>query len=154
MSPPGPNPRKTAVDGAGVEAGQPYLPLCLLVTLVTLTLIVFAGRYGYHRDELYFLQAGRHLAWSYADQGPLTPLLAHLMDKLSPNSLTILRLPSALMAGMTVLVAGLTAHELGGGSRAQVVAAACTAVASVVLVLGHLLSTSTFDLLSWALVTW
>jgi 4-amino-4-deoxy-L-arabinose transferase-like glycosyltransferase len=76
------------------------------------------------------------------------------MDKLSPNSLTILRLPSALMAGVTVLIAGFTAHELGGGRRAQVVAAACTAVASVVLVLGHLLSTSTFDLLSWGLVTW
>ena len=38
---------------------------------VTLVLVVFAGGYGYHRDELYFLEAGRHLAWSYADQGPV-----------------------------------------------------------------------------------
>lgn len=117
-------------------------------------LIAFAGGYGYHRDELYFLEAGRHLAWGYADQGPLTPLLAHLLDTLFPGSLTVLRIPSALMAGGTVLVTGLTSFELGAGRRAQLIAAACAAVASVVLVVGHLLSTSTFDLLAWAVVTW
>src|SRR5437764_5906041 len=93
-----------------------------LAGLVGLLLVVFAGGYGYHRDELYFLEAGRHLAWGFADQGPLTPLLAHLMDKLSPGSLTVLRFPSALMAGATVLVTGLTAFELGGTRRAQLVA--------------------------------
>jgi 4-amino-4-deoxy-L-arabinose transferase-like glycosyltransferase len=117
-------------------------------------LIVFAGGYGYHRDELYFLEAGRHLAWGYADQGPLTPLLARAMDELSPGSLTVLRIPSALMAGATVLLTGLISFELGGGRRAQLIAAACAAVASVVLVVGHLLSTSTFDLCAWAAVTW
>jgi hypothetical protein len=125
-----------------------------LAAAVALTLIAFAGRYGYHRDELYFLEAGRHLAWGYADQGPFTPLLAHVMDKLSPGSLTVLRAPSALMAGATVLVTGLTAAELGGSRRAQLVAAACVAVASVVLAVGHLLSTSTVDLLAWSVVTW
>ncbi len=125
-----------------------------MAAAVTVILIVFAGGYGYHRDELYFVQAGHHLAWGYADQGPLTPLLAHVMDTLSPGSLTILRVPSALMTGSTVLITGLTARELGGGRRAQLVAAACIAVASVVLVTGHLLSTSTFDLLAWSLVNW
>jgi hypothetical protein len=121
---------------------------------VSLLLVVFAGAYGYHRDELYFLEAGHHLAWGYADQGPLTPLLAHLMDLLSPGSLTVLRVPSALMAGGTVLVTGLIAFELGAGRRAQLIAAACMAVASVLLAVGHLLSTTTFDLLAWTVVTW
>jgi hypothetical protein len=136
------------------QTRRALLPLCALAASLSVILIVFAGGYGYHRDELYFLEAGRHLAWGYADQGPLTPLLAHLMDELSPGSLTILRLPSALMAGATVLIAGLSAYELGGGRRAQVIAGASTAVASVVLVAGHLLSTSTFDLLAWAVVSW
>src|SRR5437660_2417888 len=99
-------------------------PLLVLAAAVGLVLIVFAGGYGYHRDELYFLEAGRHLAWGYADQGPLTPFLAHLMDGLSDGSLTMLRVPSALMAAATVLVTGLTALELGGGRRAQLIAAA------------------------------
>lgn len=122
--------------------------------IVVIVLFVFAGGYGYHRDELYFLQAGHHLAWGYVDQGPLTPLLAHGMDELAPGSLTMLRLPAALMAGATVLLSASTTFELGGGRRAQLIAASCTAVASVVLVIGHSLSTSTFDLLAWTLVIW
>src|SRR4051794_30786698 len=134
--------------------GLAAAPVLCLAAGVAIVLAVFAGGYGYHRDELYFLEAGRHLAWGYADQGPVTPLLAHVMDSLARGSLTVLRLPSALMAGATVLVTGLIAAELGAGRRAQVIAASCTAVASVVLVVGHLLSTTTFDLLAWAIVTW
>jgi hypothetical protein len=121
---------------------------------VTLVLIVFSGGYGYHRDELYFVEAGRHLDWSYADQGPITPLIARAMDVVAPDSLTVLRIPSAIAAGLTVLLTGLVALELGGSWRAQRIAAACAAVGVIVLFTGHTLSTSTFDLLAWTAVTW
>ena len=125
-------------------------PLLTLAGAVTLLLVAFAGGYGYHRDELYFLAAGEHLAWAYPDQGPVIPLLAHAMHAIAPDSLTVLRIPSALMAGGTVLVSGLICHEFGGTRRAQLLAGGCTAVASIVLVTGHLLSTSTLDLLAWS----
>jgi Dolichyl-phosphate-mannose-protein mannosyltransferase len=121
---------------------------------VAAVLIAFASGYGYHRDELYFLAAGEHLDWAYADQGPLTPLIARAMSELDPGSLTVLRLPSALAAGLTVLLTGFLARELGGERRAEAIAAGCAAVASIVLFTGHLLSTSTFDLLCWTAVTW
>jgi 4-amino-4-deoxy-L-arabinose transferase-like glycosyltransferase len=115
---------------------------------------VFASGYGYHRDELYFLAAGHHLAWAYADQGPLTPLIARAMSEVAPDSLTVLRLPSALAAGLTVLITGQLAREFGGRDRAQAIASACAAVGVVVLFTGHLLETSTFDLLAWTAITW
>jgi 4-amino-4-deoxy-L-arabinose transferase-like glycosyltransferase len=121
---------------------------------VVLVLVAFASGYGYHRDELYFLAAGERLDWAYTDQGPLTPLIARAMNELAPDSLTVLRLPSALAAGVTVLLTSLLARELGGGRRAQWIAAACGAVAVIVLFTGHLLSTSTFDLLVWTALTW
>ena len=129
-------------------------PLVALGAAVALILVMGAHGYGYHRDELYFLVAGDHLAWGYPDQGPLTPLIAHLMQGLAPNSLTVLRIPSALMTGVTVVVTGALVVELGGGRRAQLIAASCMAVGAFSLFVGHVLSTSTFDLLAWTLVTW
>jgi 4-amino-4-deoxy-L-arabinose transferase-like glycosyltransferase len=121
---------------------------------VVAVLAAFASGYGYHRDELYFLAAGRRLDWAYADQGPLAPLIARAMSEIAPGSLTALRLSSAVAAGVTVLLTGLLARELGGSRRAQALAAGCAAVATIVLFTGHLLSTSTFDLLVWTAVTW
>jgi 4-amino-4-deoxy-L-arabinose transferase-like glycosyltransferase len=121
---------------------------------VTAILIAFAAGYGYHRDELYFIAAGHHLAWGYADQGPLTPLIARGMTEISSTSLTVLRLPSAFSAGAVVLITGSLTGELGGRPRAQRIAAGCAAVGVIVLFTGHLLETSTFDLLVWTAITW
>jgi hypothetical protein len=134
---------------AGVSRGA-----MLIAGAVTVVLAAFATGYGYHRDELYFLAAGQHLDWAYADQGIVTPLLARAMNELAAGSIVVLRLPSALAAGGTVLLTALLARELGGGRRAQLIAAACAAVSGIVLVTGHWLSTSTFDLLVWAAVSW
>jgi Dolichyl-phosphate-mannose-protein mannosyltransferase len=128
--------------------------VALIAGAVTVTLVAFASGYGYHRDELYFVAAGDHLAWGYADQGPMVPLIARAMTELAPDSLTVLRVPSAVAAGVTALLTGLLARELGGGRRAEVIAAATAAVGVIVLFTGHLLSTSTFDLLAWTAVTW
>ena len=121
---------------------------------VFIVLVAFAGGYGYHRDELYFIQAGRELAPGYVDQGPVTPFIARLMTELAPDSLVALRLPSAAMAALTVVLTALIAAEFGAGRRGQVIAAASCAAAAFVLSVGHLLSTSTFDLLAWTAVLW
>lgn len=113
-----------------------------------------AGRYGYHRDELYYLVAGRHPAWGYDDQPPLAPMLARSMDVLFPGSVTGLRLPSAVAVAVVVLLAGLLARELGGARRAQLLAAGTAACAPVIVVSGHLLSTTILDILGWTLLSW
>ena len=128
--------------------------LAALAGAVAALLLATSGRYGYHRDELYFLRAGREAAFGYVDQPPLTPLLARAMDVLLPGSLTGLRLPSVLASALVVLLTGLIARELGGGRGAQLLAAASMGVSAVLLAVGHLLSTTTFDLLAWTALTW
>ena len=113
-----------------------------------------SGRYGYHRDELYYLAAGRRLAWGYDDQPPLIVALARLADQLFPDSLVALRTPSALFAAATVLLVAAIARELGGDRRGQLIAATAAAVAPIVVFTGHLLSTTTVDLTFGALLGW
>jgi hypothetical protein len=117
---------------------------------VAVVLLVFAGRYGYHRDELYFLVAGDHLAWGYVDQGPMAPFVARLM----PDGLVWLRTPSALLSAVTVVLVAAIARELGGGRPAQVLAAAIAAVSAIVLATGHLHTTTTFDVFAWVAICW
>lgn len=117
-------------------------------------LVATSGGYGYHRDELYFIEAGGHPALGYTDQPPLVPLLAHALDEFFGHSLVWLRVPSALAGAVTVLLCGLMAREFGDSRRAQLLASACFAVSSIALAVNHLLSTTTFDLLVWALLSW
>jgi 4-amino-4-deoxy-L-arabinose transferase-like glycosyltransferase len=117
-------------------------------------LLATSTRYGYHRDELYFIVAGSHPAFGYPDQPPLVPLICSAMNSLAPGSLLLLRAPSALIAAVTTILAAAIAREVGGTGRAQIIAAACTACSGFALAVSHLVSTTTFDLLSTTLLGW
>ena len=143
-----PQPSRPSLTGTRQPVALAGL-LWVAAALVALLLVV-AGRYGYHRDELYFLVASRHLAWGYVDQPPLTPALAGLARLLFGDWLPGLRLLPALAVGALVVVTGLTARELGGARAAQVLAAACVAASGVTVAVGHLHSTTTYDVLLWA----
>ena len=53
----------------------------VIAAVLTIGLLSVAGRYGPHRDELYFVVAGPHPQWGYPDQPPLTPLVAGVADR-------------------------------------------------------------------------
>jgi 4-amino-4-deoxy-L-arabinose transferase-like glycosyltransferase len=108
--------------------------------------VAMGGRYGFHRDELYFIEGGRHPAWAQPDNPILVPLLAAGWHSLVHGNLWAFRLIPALVAGLTVLVAALTAQALGGSQRDQTAAAVATASTSIVPATGHLFSITTFDI--------
>jgi 4-amino-4-deoxy-L-arabinose transferase-like glycosyltransferase len=116
-------------------------------------LLAFASRYGYHRDELYFLAASRHLDWGYVDQPPVSVLVAWLARVALGNTLIGLRLVPALVVGLVVTFTAAIARELGGSRFAQGFAAACVA-STAFLVLGHLEGPTVYDALIWVLVSW
>ncbi len=127
-------------------------PAYVAAGAVTLVLLALSGRYGPHRDELYFVVAGGHPQWGYPDQPPITPLLAAAADAVAPGSLLALRFVPALIVGVVVLVTTDLARALGGSRGAQVLTALATATGAGLLAIGHLLSTATLDLLFWTLV--
>ncbi|MEV0155642.1 glycosyltransferase family 39 protein [Micromonospora sp. NPDC050686] len=147
---PDPTPAPPHPPPPGPRTAGPWL----LGGALSVLLLLLAGRYGYHRDELYFLLAGRHLDWGYVDQGPLVPALARLADTVAPGNLVVLRTPSALIAGAAVVLVAAIARQFGAGRGGQLFAGFLAAGAGIVLNPGHLLSTTTVDLLVWLAAAW
>src|SRR5207245_579277 len=104
-------------------------PVGAAAVLAFVLLMATSARYGYHRDELYFLAASRHLAWGYVDQPPLSVALAGLSRVLFGGSLVGLRVFPALADAGAVLLRGLLAREMGGRRLAQGLAALSLALA-------------------------
>ena len=118
--------------------------------IVFAVLMALSARYGFHRDELYFLDSARHLQASYVDQPVLAPLLARVSLSLFGMSLPGLHVWPALAAWATVVVSGLTAREFGGGRRAQLLAAVGTATMPALLASAHVANTTAYEVLAWA----
>ncbi len=147
----------TAGKATSIDAPLPPLAwrgMAVVCALLAAVLLVASARYGYHRDELYFIVAGQHLAWSYPDQGVLTPLLASSFEKLGHGTLIVFRLPAVASLLGAAWLTGLTARELGGRTRAQVLATLTVALSTVGLLAGHLMSTATLDFTLWVAITW
>jgi 4-amino-4-deoxy-L-arabinose transferase-like glycosyltransferase len=112
-------------------------------------LLGLSARYGFHRDELYFLAAGRNLDWGFVDQPPLTPLVARISELIGGTTPMAIRVVPALAVASIAVMAAAMARRFGGGRLAQAYAATAAGFAGVVLGEGHLLSTAIFDFALW-----
>ncbi|MGH9684762.1 MAG: glycosyltransferase family 39 protein [Candidatus Acidiferrales bacterium] len=138
--------RHTALSAAAMLAGLAAAKL----------LIQFAGihRYGFFRDELYYMACGEHLAWGYVDQPPLIAVAAWLARHIFGTSIAALRLLPALCGAAIVYLTGRFARELGGGRFAQVLAAAAILLAPAYLAFDSFFSMNAFEPLFWLLCAW
>ena len=93
----------------------------------------FLGRYGWDRDELYFLAASHHLALGYVDFPPLVAVLGRAVVWAFGPSLHALRISTAVIGASSAVFVALSARELGGGLRAQAGAAVGWATAPLLL---------------------
>lgn len=126
--------------------------LLLMLALVKLLVHLFtSGGYGYFRDELYYMAAGRRLDFGYVDYPPFVALVAALARVLGGETLLALRFFPALAGAAVVFITGLMARALGGGRAAQGMAALCILVSPQFLGANSVLTMDSFDVLWWAL---
>jgi 4-amino-4-deoxy-L-arabinose transferase-like glycosyltransferase len=140
------------MDGASLSTSR-RSDVFLLGACSALILIVHfcvGNGYGFHRDELQFLEDARHLQWGYVAYPPLTAFLGRIAISLFGVSPQVFRLPAAIGNAAVLILVGLMARELGGGRPAQVLALFATF--SMALATSSLMQYTTFDLLSWSLM--
>jgi hypothetical protein len=109
----------------------------------------FNNRYGYFRDEFYYLACGKHLAWGYVDQPPLIPLLIRVSMALLGNSLRAIRFIPALASSLLIVQTAVIAREFGGRRFALLLSAMAVLIAPQYLSDGGLLSTNCLEPNLW-----
>ncbi|MGA2825680.1 MAG: glycosyltransferase family 39 protein [Streptosporangiaceae bacterium] len=134
------------------SADRVPLPAWLIAAALVAVELAVSGRYGFMQDELYFIEAGRHLAFGYVDQPPLAPLLTRIVTSVLGVSPTAVRIIPALAGGAVVVIAARCAALFGADRFGRVLAALVTACAPVIFVSVHVDNTTPLDLLFWAAV--
>src|SRR5260370_1366982 len=105
---------------------------------------------GTPEHRLYCRAAGPHLAFGYADQPALPPLLARISSALSGDTVVGLRvLPALALAAIALLTAAMS-RRLGAGRTGQLLAALAAATCGEYVAAAHELTTTTPDFLFWA----
>jgi len=129
----------------------------LLVGLAALRLVLtlaFSGRYGYFRDELYYIACSDHLAFGYVDQPPLSIGLLAINRALFGDSLFALRLLPAIAGAVIVFLSGLIARKLGAGKFGQALTALAVFISPGLLSQSRYYSMNILDILFWTVAVY
>lgn len=107
--------------------------------------MAFNGGYGYFRDEFYYIECARNLAWGYVDHPPFSMLITRVGLELFGDSLFAIRLLPALAGAATVGVIAATVIMLNGGLLALIIAGIGYITAPVAMGIGNFLSMNIYD---------
>jgi 4-amino-4-deoxy-L-arabinose transferase-like glycosyltransferase len=138
------------VDVAAVRRWwqRPVSPLLIIAALSLSIHLATNGLYGFHTDEFYYIESGRHPALGYVDYPPVTPMLAWLNTSIFGVHPWTLRIFPAIAVALVVFLTGLCAREIGGVRWASILAAT-VALLSPLLLATWLFQTVAFDQLTW-----
>jgi hypothetical protein len=145
----------TVAASTGTPARAIQRPPRFFVGLVaaiagTLLLIhlLMSGRYGYFRDEMYYLDCARHLAWGYVDLAPMIAWLARIALALG-GSLPVLRTYPAVAGALLVVLTMRMTWRLGGDWFAQALAGLSIACVPIYMATDGLFTMNAFEPLFW-----
>jgi hypothetical protein len=143
-----PSPAQRVRTPSGISSSVLF-PVLIIAAVTLLVHLALSNRFGFHRDELYYLASARHLAFGYVDNPPIVPLIARLVAVVTGEALWPLRVIAGASHVATVVIAGLIARELGGHRWAIGVTAAAIATSPIFMATGSMFQTVVFEHL-WA----
>ncbi|RZK19498.1 MAG: glycosyltransferase family 39 protein [Pedobacter sp.] len=109
--------------------------------------------YGFHADELYYIELGKSFKWGFLDISPFVSWVAGVSEYLTGNSIISYRILPSLFSAATVIVTGHITRLLGGRSLAVVIACSAIICSPAFLATSYLLQPAVFDQFFWAMST-
>ena len=141
--------RRPSALGALTSPGSAIVAGLAAVVVQLAVVAPFMSRYGWDRDELYFLVAAHHPALGYVDFPPVTAWIGWVVQQVDARSLVALRVTSLAAGATTIMLTVFIARELGGGRLAQWLAAFAWALTPYILGSASIFHPTWFDALAW-----
>src|SRR5215469_7600739 len=150
-APPAVMPSAMPIDTGARKPPRLVAPLLFggAALIVLVVHLATNGTLGFHTDELYYIDSGRHAALGYVDFPPIVPLLAHLETSLLGATPWNLRLLPTLLGAFLVALSGAYVRRLGGSLRQQALALLIAVTAPYFLGANWVYQTVTFDEATW-----
>jgi hypothetical protein len=141
--------QEAALSNPAQTAARPMRLAWLLGAVTLLLQMTFDGRYGYFRDELYYIACSKHLAFGYVDMAPLIAWLTRASHLMLGDSLHAIRFLPALANGLEVVLTAYITRELGGKRWAIFMACVTVMLAPVALGNGARLAMNALEPCFW-----
>ncbi len=120
----------------------------ILILRLILFLLSFAD-YGYFLDEYYYLSCSFRPDLGYVDHPPLSIWILRMQVETFGDSLLSIRTVPFLAAEISIVIAGIIAHRLGGNDSSILFSMLSVALCPVLLGLTKFYSMNSLDLLLW-----
>ncbi len=104
---------------------------------------------GYHGDELMHIDAGRHLAFGYADFPPVIGVLAFLQNLYGSDALHVNHFFVYLASSLILVFCTLITWKLGGGRLSVILTLTCIVFSPGLALMHSLFLPNVFEQLAW-----
>lgn len=109
--------------------------------------------YGYHADEIYYVELGRKWQWGFLDISPFVTWMAHISKLLFGSSLIGYRILPCFFSAATVVITGYITYFLGGRRLSITIACSAIICSPAFLATSYLLQPAVFDEFFWTLLS-
>ncbi len=114
---------------------------------------MWAGQnYGIFRDEFYYLECARHLAFGYVDHPPFSIFKLWAWVGLFGDSQFSIRIIPSLLFSIVIITTSVITKQLNGSSFASILSALAVMASPQILGITGFYSMNSFELVFWALL--
>jgi 4-amino-4-deoxy-L-arabinose transferase-like glycosyltransferase len=128
-----------------------YIIIITVILIKTAMHLIADSNAGFDGDEVYHIEAGKHLAWGYMEFPPLIGFISCIQNLFNSDSIYIHHLFVHIAAALIILFCGLTVIRLGGKWKAVLLCLVCILSASCMGKTQNAFHPVIFDQLFWVL---